>query len=195
MRESANIVDARAAAVFAVPRQRRILLSLIDQERSLSQLASLTETPLNLLHHHLRKFLRLGLVRIERQEKRAGAPIKYYRATARAFFVPAELMGAELGAGLNSRLRELLARSLSRTLRGAIYSHDGKGPRMRLVREAGSRASTAELWMELRLSRADAAALVDELRALLHRFEARSRKTHRRYLVHAALAPEQEDDP
>lgn len=189
MLETTKIVDPRAAAVFAAPRQRKLLLSLVDEERSLSQLARLTETPLNLLHHHIRKFMRLGLVRITREEARAGAPIKYYRATARAFFVPAELMDAELGAGLSSQLRDLLARSLARSLQGVVYSHDGKGPRMRLVRDADARTMAIELWVELHLSEADAATLADDLRALLHRFEARSKKMHRRYLLHAAIAP------
>ena len=189
MQETANIADRRAAAVFSAPRQRNILLLLVDEERSLSQLARLTETPLNLLHHHIRRFMRLGLVRISRKRARAGAPIKYYRATARAFFVPAELMRAEPDAGLTSRLRDLLARSLARTLQGVVYTHDGKAPRMRLVRDAAPGLVAAELWVQLGLSEADAAALGADLQALLRRFEARSRKARRLYLIHAAIAP------
>jgi hypothetical protein len=189
LQETARIVDRRAAAVFSAPRQRKILLSLVGEELSLSQLAHLTETPLSLLHHHVQRFMRLGLVKISRRQARAGAPIKYYRATARAFFVPAELMRAELDAGSTTLLRERLAKTLARTLRGVIYTHDGNAPQMRVVRDEASRVVAAELWMELRLSETDAATLAADLRALLHRFEARSRKTRRRYLIHAALAP------
>jgi hypothetical protein len=189
MRESMNIVDPRAAAVFASPRQRKILLSLVAEDRSLSQLARLTEAPLNLLHHHIHKFMRLGLVRIAREEPRAGAPIKYYRAAARAFFVPADLMDAEPGAGLTSQLRDELARSLARSLEGVVYSHDGNGPRMRLVRNADPGVAATEFWLDVRLSDADAATLADDLQALLHRFDGRSGKTRRRYLIHAAIAP------
>jgi hypothetical protein len=167
------------------------LLSLVDEERSLSQLSRLTQTPLNLLHHHIRKFMLLGLVRIARVQARAGAPIKYYRATARAFYVPAELMNADPGAALASQLRDLLARTLARAVQGVVYSHDGKGPRMRLVKDADPRTLAMELWLELHLSQADAAAMAGELRALLHRFEACSHKPNRRYLVHAALAATQ----
>lgn len=60
---------------------------------------------------------------------------------------------------------------------------------MHLVRDADPRTMAIELWVELHLSEADAATLADDLRALLHRFDARSRKTHRRYLIHAAIAP------
>jgi hypothetical protein len=174
--------------VFASPRQRKILLSLVDEARSLSQLARLTETPLNLLHHHVHKFMRLGLVTITRKEARAGAPIKYYRATARAFFVPAELMSTAPGAAMTSQLREQLARSLARSLQGVVYWHDRNGPRMRLVKNAGPGMMATELWLQLRLSEADAVTLANDLRALLHRFEGRSTKTQRRYVIHAAIA-------
>jgi Helix-turn-helix domain len=188
LRETTNIVDRQAAAVFASPRQRKLLLSLVDEERSLSQLARLTDTPLNLLHHHIGKFVRLGLARIVREQARAGAPIKYYRATARAFYIPADLLAADPAAGLTSKLRDQLSRSLACSLQGVVYSHDGKGPRMRLIRDADTRRLATELWMELHLSESDAAKLADELRALLHRFDARSGRAHRRYLIHAAVA-------
>src|SRR5262249_16792209 len=152
MRENLDIADRRAAAVLENPRQRRLLLLLVERARSTSELSRLTEAPLNLLHHHLRKLVSLGLARIEREEARSGAPVKFYRATARSFFVPAELMKQVPGASLEAQLRESLAQSLARTLQGAVYCHDGQGPRMRLVREPDRRATAAETWLELHLS-------------------------------------------
>ncbi len=190
MRESVDILDPAAAAVFAAARQRKILLAMVPEERSLSELARITDTPLNLLHHHIRKFIRLGLVARTREAARAGAPIRYYRATARAFFVPAELMPLDPGAALTAQLREQLQASLSGSVKGVVYSHDGERPRMRLVKDVDARGGSAlELWLELRLTDADAAELAGELRALLQRFGARSSDSHRRYLVHAAIAP------
>ena len=192
MRETLPITDPKAASVFASPRQRRILLSLIEDERSLGQLAERTEVPLNLLHHHIRKFIRLGLVNLAREQTRAGAPIKYYRATARAFFVPAELSDAKGNTALTTRLRELLERNRAAAHQGTLYSHDGKGPRMRMVREPSHRASATEYWLDLQLTETEAKALADELHALLQRFEAASatstRRARRRYLIHGAIA-------
>lgn len=189
MLETADIDDPAAARVFASPRQRKLLLALIEQERSLSELARLTETPLNLLHHHVRKFVSLGLATVTRAEPRAGAPIKFYRAAARSFFVPAELMGSDLGARSSTRLRQALERSLAGSLKGALYTHDDKGPQIRLVREAGLHVNATEIWRELHLSDADAALLVEELRSLLRRFKSDSGRARRTYIVHAALAP------
>lgn len=185
--ETADITDPAAAAVFANPRQRRILLSLVQQERSLTELAGLTGAPLNLLHHHMRKLMSLGLVAITRRQARAGAPIKFYRATASRFFVPADFGSVGSGDPMSVRLRNALDRSLADTLSGVLYSHDDAGPRMRLVRKAPSRATATELWLDLQLSDADAAALADEFKALLKRFEPRARHSGRRYIVHAAV--------
>jgi hypothetical protein len=189
MRENLDIADPRSAAVLENPRQRRILFLLVDRARSLSELSRLTRAPLNLLHHHVRKLISLGLVRIEREEPRAGAPIKLYRATARGFFVPAELMKQGPGESLSMQLRESLARSLALSLQGAHYFHDGQGPRMRLVKDPDRRAVAAETWLELHLSESAASDLAREIRAVLDRFQSRPGKGGRRYLVHAALAP------
>ncbi|HEV2532284.1 winged helix-turn-helix domain-containing protein [Phenylobacterium sp.] len=189
MLETIEIDDPRAARPFTVPRQRRILLSLIPQARSLSELSRLTDTPLNLLHHHVARFLRLGLVTMARQQPRAGAPIKYYRANARSFVVPAELMASSPGAGMAGQLREQLDRSLSQAVTGFVFTHDDQGPRMRPRRDPELRARAAELWLDLRLSDADAELFSRELSGLLHRFEARAQPSQPRYIVHAAFAP------
>jgi hypothetical protein len=178
-----------AAAVFRSARQRSILLGLVEAERSLSELSKLTGTRLNLLHHHVQRLLRLGLVKLTRTERRAGAPIKRYRAVARSFFVPAELMGDPRGE-LTSELRERMERSLASSVRGALYSHTDAGPRMRLVPESDRRVEAAELWLQLRLTHDDAAALSRRLRAVLHQFHKPARRGQRSYLVHLALAPD-----
>lgn len=186
--ETAEIAERAAAAVFANPRQRKIVLALIAGERSLAELSLLTETPLNLLHHHMGRFLRLGLVRVARRQSRAGAPIKFYRATAKSFFVPAELAPATSGEALSAQFKTLLERGLARGLKGRLYSHDGAGPRMGVVRDRDYRATAAEFWLELHLSQADAEALAAEFQSLLKRFEQRFQDTGHPYIVHAALA-------
>ena len=45
----------------------------------------------NALHYRVRTFLDAGLLKIVREEKRAGLPVKVYRSVADAFFIPFEL--------------------------------------------------------------------------------------------------------
>lgn len=186
--ETAEIFDPAAAAVFGNPRQRKIVLALIPEERSLSELAVITGMPLNLLHHHMRKFLRLGLVAITRRQSRPGAAIKFYRATASAFFVPAELAPAGSGEAMASRLRTALDRSRARAAKGVLFLYDEAGPSMRLVPDPDYGTTAVELWRELRLRDEDAAELAEAFRGLLRRFEARSAPAGRAYIVHAAVA-------
>jgi hypothetical protein len=182
-----TITDARAAAAFGSGRARRILFALMAGECSLSELAATSQTPLNLLHHHIRKLIGLGLVRIAGERRRAGAPIKLYRASARAFFVPAELAGPPT-KDVDTRLRDQLEQSFARSCRGVLYSLDGTNVRMELVRDPDFTAHAFEFWSEVALSEADASALANELRLLLRRYADRP-SGRRRYLVHAALAP------
>lgn len=181
-----EIKTRRAAAVFDNLRQRRILLALIERERSLSELAELTQLRLNLLHHHINRFLELGLIRIERHQRRAGTPIKFYRAAAQAYFVPAELTRARPNAALQHRLQTALEREMAKVYKGIIYSHDGNGPRMRLVSEGRPGAVAVEFWLELRLSKTEAQGFVDELKALITKYQAQSRGNN--YVFHAGIA-------
>jgi DNA-binding transcriptional ArsR family regulator len=186
MSEPLRITDARAAAALADPRRRRILLALVPGERSASELEAETQTPLNLLHYHLGRLLAARLVRVARVAARSGRPVKFYRAVATAFLVPAELSAVLPGAAQAVRLRAALDRSLARSVEGVLYWHDGTGPRMRLLRDPHSAQEATELWLELRLTERDFAALGEELRALLGRYARRPQRGARSCLVHAA---------
>ncbi|HEX8261514.1 MAG TPA: hypothetical protein VF547_01420 [Allosphingosinicella sp.] len=188
MEERLDIETAAAAAAFAKARSRAVLLALAAREQSLRQLADSTGLRLNLLHYHVARLHALGLIETVRAEPRPGRPVKIYRAVARAFFVPARLVGAEAGEKLSTELRERLASARARSGgEGTLYfvGDDGR-PRMRRLGGADP-AEGAEFWSLLDLGRADAAALAAEMKALLGRYRGRARG--RPYLVHAAFAP------
>jgi hypothetical protein len=183
-----SVTDPKAAAIFNNLRQRQILLALIDRECSLGELAEVTQAPLNLLHHHVRRLIAFGLVKISGRRKRAGTPIKLYRASARAFFVPADLVAAPTGP-LNDKLRGVLEQSLAGTYRGILFAHDGTDGEMRLIWDEEFGGGVSELWAEVALSESEAAEVSAELAAILRRHARRSGKGRRRYIVHAAVAP------
>lgn len=187
MDERFDIRTAAAAAAFANARSRAVLLALAGEERSLRQLAGTTGLRLNLLHYHVTRLQALRLIEVVRSEKRPGRPVKYYRAVARAFFVPARLIGGEVGDKLSAELRERLASARACSGEGTLYFvGDDGGPRMRRI-GSDEPAEGAELWSLLDLTRTDAAALAAEMKALLGRY--RGRAAGRPYIVHAALVP------
>lgn len=188
MLERLNIRDAACAALLSNERQRHVLLALVERERSQSELADLMGMKLNLLHYHLRRLAMARLVSVSRSQSRAGRAITYYRAVARSFFVPAELAAAIPDRALIEELRDALERSRTGTYSGILYAYDD-GPRMRVIQDKRPARPTAELWHRMTLNDTDAAALIEELKSLFARFEARDAASGHRFVTFAALAP------
>lgn len=188
---SALRIEAPAqVAVFLDPRRRRILITFLGREASLTEAAERLAFPLNRLAYHVGRLLELGLLRVVRERKRAGRPIRYYRAAADSFLIPAAAMGRRVGDGLTVELRAALDRV--ELLSGAsdlLISLDDAG-RPRLQRRGGNvDADACEYWRVLSLSPAEASQLNRELRTLLRRYEGAPGRGKTFYLAHAALAP------
>lgn len=79
----AAILDDQTLARFFYP--------FVGKEKTVSQAAAEIGCKLNAMHYRVRTFVEAGLLRVVREEKRAGRPVKVYRAVADAFFVPFRL--------------------------------------------------------------------------------------------------------
>ena len=186
-----RVDDRRAAAAFSDPLRRRLLLQLIGREQSVAELAGATGMELKRLHYHVTALAGLGLIRVTAQRARAGRAAKLYRAAADAFYVPAALGGT---SGPHEAMAVALTESLAAVRRrsgaGMVYYLEHGAPRMRAISIAqAERAATAELWKVLRLSRAEAQRLAEELAQCLYRYSHSRERGARAYLVHIALAP------
>lgn len=188
MREVITIRDRAAAAVFETALQAKIVQTLIGAEMTLAGLARVVQTPLNLLHYHVLKCVGLGLVEIVREKPRAGRAVKHYRATAKTFFIPAELIAKKPDTEMGRKLREALDRHQAKTVKGINFTHDGLNPRVQLVKDPAVRAPAIELWLDIGLSRTDASDLIKDLQAVMDRYRVRGREGEPRYLVHLAAA-------
>jgi len=177
-------------AVFLDAKRRRILLAFFGRERSLTEAASTLSMSLNLLSYHVGRLTALGLLAIVREQKRTGRPIRFYRAAADAFLIPAAAMGRRVGDGLTAELRTALDRA--DTLSGAsdmLVVQDEAGL-PRLERRGGNvDADACEYWRVLNLSAGEARMLTRELRALLRRYGGAPARGKSAYLAHVALAP------
>lgn len=63
----------------------------LGHEKTVAEVARELDCKLNAMHYRVKTFLDTGLLRVVRQEKRAGRPVKVYRSVADAFFVPFDL--------------------------------------------------------------------------------------------------------
>jgi len=186
-----RITDARAAAALSDPLRRRLVLELAGRERALAELAASCELDLKRVHYHVTALKKLGLVKVTRKQERAGRAIKFYRAVADAFFVPADTQAQPPHAALARELSASIARLRDASLEGTLYhvSDDGR-LRMQAVQRAlvGGDAH-GETWRVLRLSRADAARLAKDVETCFLAFAARDRRNAKAYLVRFAFAP------
>lgn len=90
-----QINDPQAAAVVADPAQLRFLSPFIGHARRAAEVALELGVPLTTLLYRVRKMEALGLLRVVGVQRRAGSPLRYYRAVADTLFVPFEATTAE----------------------------------------------------------------------------------------------------
>lgn len=184
-----RISDRNLARVFWDPSKRRLLLSLIDEAKSVSELAQEVQWSVGHVHYHVVDLARRKLLKVEREIRRGGRPIKYYRAVASRFLVPLELTEAAPGESLAAELRRSLLNELLSSDEPAVlfYAEDG-APRASTFGVKGKAGKAAEFWHVVRLKEEAVKAFAGELDALMQRYEAISGEG-RPYLLHAAFAP------
>jgi DNA-binding transcriptional ArsR family regulator len=185
-----EVTEPRAAAVFADPLRRRLVLLLAEQQRSLVELATDTALDLKRLHYHVTALRDLGLVVVKQKRRRAGREIKVYGAVATAFFVSAKISSNLPDARLMAELRQSLANGLEPHA-GTLYYLTATGePRMRPVRGAGTRRAPAtEYWRVLKLSRPDVLRLTTSIEDCLNAISKQQNDGKHSFLVHFAIAP------
>jgi hypothetical protein len=183
------ITDQRAAAIFANSRLRRIVMVFATGELSLTEASERANIDLKRLHHHVVRLTGLGLLEVCGVRPRAGRPIKLYRASSEAFFIPEELFPHPFGQELTDELRECLAADATSQTRGLLLTVGPSGePVGRVVKQRSSPGGAFEMWRILRLSNADLERLRGEIDAVLRRFESSSPGRSHVCLVHAAAA-------
>lgn len=165
-----------------------IFRPFLARELTASQAASETGRDLNAVLYRLRQFLAAGLVKVVREIKRAGRPIKVYRSTADAYFVPYEFtpfasleerMMDQLLPHLRERVRSAARRLQEAGVSGQLLYRDEKGETW--MESAGESTGPAD-WLDpdrgvgldfmthVRLSDADARRLQGALYETFERF-------------------------
>ena len=145
---------------------------------------------LSLPHYHVGRLQDLGLLEVVRHKTRSGRPIKIFRSTARAFFVPAHLVPQSPEDKLYAELRACLDRSRrSGEGEGILYYVDEHAA-LRMQKVRGKPAIPwAEFWLGISLSNADAQSLAKDMKLLVTRYGRRGAGRTQAYLVHCVTAP------
>ncbi len=125
-----HVTDPTAVRLLTHGRVRRVLGAFLSREGTVAGTARELRLDLRIVHRDVRALCAVGLLEVVREEKRAGRPVKVYRAVAPAFFVPFSATGAveltELGGGFAARY-EALYRSAQAREFGRAHHEQGGG--------------------------------------------------------------------
>lgn len=216
-RETLVVLDRQAARFIVDPSASRFLEPFIGRSRTASSVAEELGVKVSSVLYRIRQLTDLRLVEVERVERRRGRPMKHYRATAEAFFVPFEVTDAEsveaLGTMSAAGARHHLAESLSAAWADAARCHPDWGVRLgrdgdgnldrSIVPEALSEGmesfresllgyGSPPLWDQhflLQLSLSEAKALQRELSDLYGRYYRPDGQGRKPYILRLAMAP------
>lgn len=181
--------DEAAAAFFATSKTRRILMMFAHQPLSVAEAAERSKTDLKRLHYYVERLLNADLLAVDSVRRRAGRPIKLYRAVAPAFYVPSESLPKPSTDEVAQELRQLLQADEARASAGILVSLGANmEPKVEFVSLGDKPRAGFELWRILRLGRGDFERLRDELDAVISRYQASPANRGQVFLVHAAAA-------
>lgn len=184
-----TIQDPRAAAVFAQSQLRRILLQFSLQPRSIAEVGRDLNIQIKQLHQLVTKFLKLGLLVVVDERKRAGRAIRLYQTAAQRFFIPSAATPVQFSKGLAKELRESLARDAAGAVKGMVFSLDEDGRVSgEVIEKPGASFVPLDSWRILRLSAASVARLKSEMSNVLDRFQSEADTGGQVYLIHAGMA-------
>lgn len=84
-----EVTDPAAVTLLAHDRTRRVLGAFLGREQTVAGAARGAGLDLRVVHRDVQALTRAGLLRVIREEARAGRPVKVYRACADDLFVDA----------------------------------------------------------------------------------------------------------
>lgn len=196
-----------AAAILVNPHTLRQLEPFLAREVTIKEAAKETGDKPNTVLSRVRRFLKLGLLEVVREEPRQGRAVKVYRSVADGFFIPFEATSAEsLEAALAERdaywqalLRRNVVRArlekvetygtrIYRDSRGRLQVQMAVTPEQNYTTLDRDDPAVLSAWRDaVYLDFEDAKALQKEMFDLLKRYQ--QKRGAQRYIVRLGLAP------
>lgn len=203
----AVVHDPQIADLLTNPESLEQLEPFLGQEATVGEAARQSGTLPNTMLARVGRWTRLGLLKLTRTEKRAGKPLRFYRTTADAWFIPFDNTSAEtLEAGLarrdsywENRLRRAVVKAreqqvgswgtrVYRDSRGRLQMQMAVSPDSNWTSLGSDQPAVLAAWRDgLHLDFEDAKALQRELFELLLRYQRKDGP--QRYLLRLGLAP------
>jgi predicted transcriptional regulator len=201
-----RIDDAKIARYLLEPQHQTTLKPFMVSEMNVTQVAQELDLSFRKSYSLVKRLERYGLIRTVRLERRDGRPIRFYRASAKHFFVPISLVPIEQVMQIvNGEFEQRFAEQFVHATWGDLGADSGiqiwegkHGIRCLLVQKphqvitplALEYSATYGMWHQWLLNFEDAKALQQELFALSEKYSRRENGSQK-YLVRLAMTPMQ----
>ena len=209
-----TITTSAAADYLSNPRTAALIGPFIAKDNTIKCAAARLEISPLRMFRAVKKMEGLGLLRVANIESRRGRPVKHYRASSDAYFVPYRVTGADsledFLMAQDEHLRRVFVRSFAEYLRG-VLGEQGSDPGRIIYRDEHGNITTHSVgglddprgiykpilegeaytgWSNysvLRLDLERSRALKGELVELFEKYRAHSGE--REYIVRLGMAP------
>ncbi len=199
-----HIDDARIARYLLEPRHQTTLRPFMVSEVTVTQVAQELNLDFGKAYSLVKRLERYGLIRTVRLEERDGRPIRFYRASAKHFFVPISLVPIEQTMQIvNGQFEQVFAEQFTRATWGELSTDTGiqiwttaRGINCVMVEAPHQFMKPLQLefpaaygmWHQWSLDFEEAKALQQELFALSEKYS-RRKDGSQKYLVRLAMTP------
>jgi hypothetical protein len=210
-----EIKNTEVAKVLTDLTQVRLLEPFFN-DITLSDAAKQLEVKLTTLLYHITKFMRLGLIEITKEEARKGKAVKYYRTTAKAFFVPFRITPSlslkHLLGQLDKPADDVFNREMARAMQEVsaewgldIFYHKPEGNELSILIRRKDKPANREVTYnpdgpaivsfagDLHLDFATAKALQKDLQELIENYQKKQNPKEQLYLYRVGLTPAQDE--
>ena len=208
-----TVTDPAWAQVLLDPRKSAFYTPFLGQNCTVSEAARLGGVSVNTAYARVRRLLKLGLLLVSGQQRRAGRAVKLYRMVAEQFFVPYEVTTHESYAALLFAYLDLpSARALSRSVahtrektapqyglelfrtHDGLYTRPATAPGVYVHADGPSSPALYNMAADLMLTHTEAKTLQRELDELWQRHQRREPEGRQRYLLRLGFTPVWDDE-
>lgn len=201
------IDDAEQARLLSDPKAFRYFEPFLARESTVSSAAEIVGCGVDAMLYRVRSFCKAGLLRVIRVERRAGRPIRHYRSTADAFFVPLAVtpfasveerlanqmkpFNDEVIAGMAHLIRQSgrEGRRIYRGPDGEVWTESARDVDSPFSLDDPALPAVFDVSARLKLDFENAKSLHHELRLLFERYHDLSVDGKREYLMQIVLLP------
>ncbi|GGJ41057.1 ArsR/SmtB family transcription factor [Deinococcus roseus] len=197
--------------VLLTQTNQRILEACMLREHTLKELVEELHLEMSEVHYRVQQLIRAGILKVAREEKRAGRPIKYYAPTQQNFFLPfKDTVYNTVSDFVSQQMEPIMRRFIDLIFRNVpqvgewglsfglqekdgkfttIFRQEGKHPEGLKGEEMQLRYRVLAMWQNLSLLPEDARSMQRELMDLYEKYRQKQNSDGEKHMLGLFFTP------